>query len=201
MMTLTKLVIVSNSFSVLSGILELWLGGHYLLFVILFVFSVLVPILKLLLLFKLNTSTTASPTQEKLLSLMHDFGRWAMLDVLVAAILIVAVKLGAVASVEIHSGLYFFAASVFLIMLINRSTKRISLRQFPHVFRWHSQNTFLYPDTHFNASIKCDGRLNSIIKRGKTPILHIITRDLMRRGMTFASLRLKSYLVRPIALY
>ncbi|MCG7946062.1 MAG: paraquat-inducible protein A, partial [Candidatus Thiodiazotropha taylori] len=49
---------------------------------------------------------------------MHDFGRWAMLDVMVVAVMIVTVKLGVVAEVEIHSGLYLFGAAVLLIMYI-----------------------------------------------------------------------------------
>ncbi|MBL6999233.1 MAG: paraquat-inducible protein A, partial [Gammaproteobacteria bacterium] len=43
-----------------------------------------------------------------------------MLDVMVVAILIVTVKLGTIASVEIHYGLYLFAAAVLLIMFITQ---------------------------------------------------------------------------------
>ena len=57
-----------------------------------------------------------------LLNLMHDYGRWAMLDVMVVAMLIVTVKLGAIASIQIHPGLYVFGAAVLLIMLITQLT-------------------------------------------------------------------------------
>jgi paraquat-inducible protein A len=40
-----------------------------------------------------------------------------MLDVMVVAMLIVTVKLGAIASIQIHPGLYVFGAAVLLIML------------------------------------------------------------------------------------
>ena len=53
---------------------------------------------------------------------MHDYGRWAMLDVMVVAMLIVTVKLGAIASIQIHPGLYVFGAAVLLIMLITQLT-------------------------------------------------------------------------------
>ena len=49
---------------------------------------------------------------------MHDYGRWAMLDVMVVAILIVTVKLGAIASIQVHAGLYVFGIAVLLIMFI-----------------------------------------------------------------------------------
>jgi paraquat-inducible protein A len=49
---------------------------------------------------------------------MHDYGRWGMLDVMVVAVMIVVVKLDVIAEVEIHTGLYLFAAAVLLIMYI-----------------------------------------------------------------------------------
>ena len=52
------------------------------------------------------------------LHLMHNYGRWSMLDVFVVAILIVTVKLGAFADVEIEPGMYFFTSAVVLLMLI-----------------------------------------------------------------------------------
>ena len=41
-----------------------------------------------------------------------------MLDVFIVAVLVVAVKLGAVAEVEMRYGLYAFAASVLLTMFV-----------------------------------------------------------------------------------
>ena len=49
---------------------------------------------------------------------MHLYGKWSMLDVFVVAVLLASVKLAGLAQVEIHSGLYAFAASVLLTMLI-----------------------------------------------------------------------------------
>lgn len=82
-------------------------------------FSVILPLAKILVLFNLLSPTTHHPEyRKKLLHLMHDYGRWAMLDVMVVALLIMSVKLGAIASIQVHSGLYIFAAAVILIMLI-----------------------------------------------------------------------------------
>ena len=131
MMTITKLVMFSNSFSVLSAVLELLENGHLLLFVIVAGFSIVVPILKISILFKLILNRSSdSAIIKKLLHLMHEYGRWAMLDVMVVAILIVAVKLGAIASIEIHSGLFVFGLAVLLIMFITRRV--VSLTNGPH---------------------------------------------------------------------
>ena len=119
MMTISKFVVLNNSFSVLSGIIELLAGGQYLLFIIIAGFSIVMPFFKLHILFKLvNQKYTSTKTVKRYLHLMHDYGRWAMLDVLVVAVLIVTVKLGAIVSIQVHSGLYFFGASVVLIMYI-----------------------------------------------------------------------------------
>ena len=94
MMTITKLLMFSHSFSVLTGVYELWQNGHYLLFVIVAGFSVVVPFLKLVVLFKLVLHRQRhSPSFDRLLHLMHEYGRWAMLDVMVVAVLIMTCSL------------------------------------------------------------------------------------------------------------
>lgn len=121
MLTITKLVFFDHSFSVMSGIAQLWRDQQYFLFLVIGCFSVILPIAKILVLFNLLSPTSHHPEhRKKLLHLMHDYGRWAMLDVMVVALLIMSVKLGAIASIQIHAGLYIFAAAVILIMLITQ---------------------------------------------------------------------------------
>ncbi|EGG94777.1 Paraquat-inducible protein A [gamma proteobacterium IMCC1989] len=57
---------------------------------------------------------------------MHDYGRWAMLDVMVVAVLIVASKLSVLASVEVHVGLYVFGLSVILVMLLTQRAVKLA---------------------------------------------------------------------------
>jgi paraquat-inducible protein A len=119
MLTLTKLLFISNTFSVISGVVSLFQRGHWFLFVVVGLFSVLLPMLKILLLFALlRTREVQSARFARLLKLMHDCGRWAMLDVMVVAVMIVTVKLGVVAEIEIHPGLYLFGTAVLLIMYV-----------------------------------------------------------------------------------
>lgn len=119
MLTISKFVLITNSFSLAAGINELLQDGHLLLFLVVAGFSLILPLLKIQVLFRvLSAGTDASPRIRHSLHLMHRYGRWAMLDVLVVALLVVTVKLGAIASIEVHYGLYVFAASVLLIMLI-----------------------------------------------------------------------------------
>lgn len=122
MMTISKFILVTTSFSVLSGVLELLYNGQFLLFLVVTGFSIILPMFKISVLFMLmSRQMQQSHKLNRYLHLMHEYGRWAMLDVMVVAILIVAVKLGAIVSVEIHYGLFVFGAAVLLIMLVTRS--------------------------------------------------------------------------------
>jgi len=140
MMTITKLIMFSNSFSVASAVFELVEKGQLILFIIVAGFSIVMPILKIMILFKivLNKENN-SKTIKKLLHLMHEYGRWAMLDVMVVALLIVAVKLGAIASIEVHSGLFIFGFSVLLIMYITHRV--VSLTNDPELEKNPNENT------------------------------------------------------------
>ena len=117
--TLKKFLFIENTFSVLSGALALLMGGQRFLFVVITGFSVVLPVLKILLLDKLLRARDGDNDRlEKHLHWMHVYGKWSMLDVFVVAVLVAAVKLGAIASVELRFGLYAFAIAVVLTMYV-----------------------------------------------------------------------------------
>ncbi len=127
MITLSKFIIIKNSFSVISGVTELWFNGQYILFFLIASFSIVLPLLKIAVLFKLLfVINSTSHKIKRYLHLMHEYGRWAMLDVMVVAVLIVTVKLGAIASIQVHYGLYVFGAAVMLIMLITHRVVKLT---------------------------------------------------------------------------
>ncbi|MET0105884.1 MAG: paraquat-inducible protein A [Sedimenticola sp.] len=129
MITIEKFIFISNSFSVTSGVMELYRNGETLLFLIIGIFSVVLPIMKLLLLFMLiNLLEKQSQRMKRYLHLMHDYGRWSMLDVFVVAVMVVSVKLDAIAKVYVHSGLYAFGAAVILTMLVTAWVVRLSYK-------------------------------------------------------------------------
>lgn len=104
------------------------MNGQYILFVLICSFSIVLPILKFWVLFKLLSGKLKSQSSvNRHIKLMHDYGRWAMLDVLVVSVLIVTVKLGAIVSIVVHPGLFVFGASVLLIMLVTNSVAGIQL--------------------------------------------------------------------------
>ena len=116
---MTKFVLLENTFSVLSGALGLLKERQFFLFIVITGFSVVLPLLKMAVLYQLlSTKQQTSVNLDRYLHWMHLFGKWSMLDVFVVAVLVVAVKLGAIASVEMRFGLYAFTAAVVLTMYI-----------------------------------------------------------------------------------
>ena len=129
MMTIEKFIIIRNTFSVLSGVVELLKSGQFLLSAVIFGFSIVIPILKVLVLFRLtNTANQHCENTPRYLKLMHDYGRWSMLDVFVVALLIVTVKLGPIADVQVHFGLFAFCSAMLVTSyvtsrIVNLTTK------------------------------------------------------------------------------
>jgi len=122
--TLHKLIVIENTFSLVSGVFELVREGHLFLFLILTAFSIVLPILKLGILWRVLDVEIAANRLERYVHWMHLYGKWSMLDVFVVAVLVVAVKLGALASVEMRFGLYAFAGAVLLTMLATEGVVR-----------------------------------------------------------------------------
>ena len=125
--TLKKFLVIENTFSVLSGTFELLKEGEIFLFILIAGFSVVLPILKILVLNKLLSNKPGdSENIDKYLHWMHLYGKWSMLDVFVVAVLVVTVKLGAIASVEMRMGLYSFAVAVLLTMYVTARVVSLS---------------------------------------------------------------------------
>lgn len=109
----------SNTYSIITGVQNLWQTKYYALAVIIFTFSIIFPIAKLLSLSAVWFVRLKDEQRKELVLLMEIFGKWSMLDVFVTAIMIVWVKLGALASAKAENGIYFFAASVLLTMVLS----------------------------------------------------------------------------------
>ena len=125
--TLKKFVVLENTFSVFSGTLTLLNENQYFLFAMVAGFSIVIPLLKIgILMLLLSTKPYKAERLKNYLHWMHLYGKWSMLDVFVVAILVVAVKLGVIASVEMRFGLYAFATAVILTMYVTARVVSLS---------------------------------------------------------------------------
>lgn len=120
LLTLQKLYFIENTISLISTIQALYRDQEWMLFSIILIFSLCVPVIKIIsLLLITNVEYNPGSLLDKSLSLIETLGKWSMLDVFVVALLLVSVKLGALAKVEVHYGLYVFAFSVILTMALS----------------------------------------------------------------------------------
>lgn len=118
--TFTKFYFFDDTFSLFTGIFHLLEVGEPLLFIIVFAFSILLPVYKLYLLYRvINDHRIEALQRHRYIHLLLILGKWSMLDVFVVAMLIVTVKLGVIASVKAHVGLYIFSLGVLASMLLS----------------------------------------------------------------------------------
>jgi paraquat-inducible protein A len=122
----TKLWLFENQISVYRGLLILWQESELFLFLILFVFTVCFPFVKINALLALwlypALSVERAATFRRFVSSM---GKWSMLDVFIVAILVLTVKSGGLASIQVKSGFFLFFLSVMLTQLGSMWTDRI----------------------------------------------------------------------------
>jgi paraquat-inducible protein A len=122
----TKSLFVSQSDTILSGVVFLWKSGSWPIATIVFVASIVVPLLKMiaLLVILIAVQTGVRVHCEDLTRLyrvLELVGRWSMLDVYVVAILVALVQIQLLASVTPGNGALAFGAVVVLTMLATMS--------------------------------------------------------------------------------
>lgn len=125
-MSIRQFYLFEDQFSVMSALNILASDGQILLALVISLFSVVMPVLKLGVLAKaLYSFRTESQSKSAILDWMHRFGRWSMLDVFIVAVLIVGIKLSAFASVELHVGLWAFCLALLLLLVLTSLVQRV----------------------------------------------------------------------------
>lgn len=109
-----------SSSTIWSGIISLSDSGSWVIALIVFLASMLIPFFKLAIL--LYLSLTAKTKQHpyfktKLYQIIEAIGRWSMLDIFLLAVLVAMMKFGRLARVEPGPGSLLFAMVVIFTML------------------------------------------------------------------------------------
>ena len=119
-LSLEKFYVLSNTVSLWSALTQLAAEGDWGLVALVGSFSLLFPILKIAMLLLIwNLEDAHSRRHHRHLRWLESYSKWSMLDVFVVALLVVSVKLGAVLEARVEPGIYYFAASVVLTMLLS----------------------------------------------------------------------------------
>ncbi len=123
-----KMVFWKNTYTVWTGVLDLWSLKERALAAVLFFFSIVFPFSKLLLLLVIWNFQLPQKKRNKMLHWLGISGKWSMLDVFVVAVLIVLVKMGSLARVEPRAGIYYFCAAILCSMLLTMGVDHLSRR-------------------------------------------------------------------------
>jgi paraquat-inducible protein A len=116
----------SETDTIMSGVVFLWIDGSWPLAAILFIASIAVPFSKLgamtFLLVSVQRRSTLAPEQRtKLYRVLEIVGRWSMIDIYVAALLTALVQFGGLMTIRAGPGAIAFGAVVVLTMFAAES--------------------------------------------------------------------------------
>lgn len=125
----TKLWLFENQISVAQGLGVLWRESELFLFLILFVFTIVFPFVKIgsMLVLWLRPRLDSAQARQ-IFHFVSHLGKWSMLDVFVVAILVLTVKSGGVAQIKVEDGFFLFFLSVMLTQFASLWTGRVVSR-------------------------------------------------------------------------
>ena len=101
LLTTERFYFFSNTFSLASGLSQLVTNGQYGVAAVIVLFSFCVPVVKAVVIW---LAASGHASSRPLLVLADRFGKWSMLEVFIAALLITALKLGPVVDATMHYG-------------------------------------------------------------------------------------------------
>ncbi len=115
---LTKFYFFSTEYSLITTVLTLVQRNQIFLGSLVFIFSILLPVFKILYLIMLTTMTPETlMRQYRRLRTLEWLGKWSMHDVLVLALMIFFIKSQGIYDATSLSGVYFFTLAVVFMIL------------------------------------------------------------------------------------
>lgn len=119
MFTMEKFFFFNDSFSLLGGLIKLLIKDEFFLFLLIFLFSVIMPLAKYAVSFQFIFDRLSTPELKlKYIKRISMLGKWSMADVFIIAVLASTIKVGGMAEVKVHMGLTLFGLSVLLSMIL-----------------------------------------------------------------------------------
>ena len=106
-----KLYFFEETPSILSLVQSLWQENSTLLAVVVLLFSVVFPLLKLGIVFITAIAPKAELAHSPLIRWASVLSKWSMMDVLLVALVITAAKTSGLAEAIVQPGLWFYAIS------------------------------------------------------------------------------------------
>jgi paraquat-inducible protein A len=126
LLSISELYMFTSTVSIYSALVTLIREGEWLLFIIILVFTIILPSIKYALL--LSSGVKPNLLSSDSIKLLEVISRWAMLDVFIVAVIVASVKLKLFASAETHYGLYLFVTAVLLSILCASIQRRLVVK-------------------------------------------------------------------------
>lgn len=117
-----RLYFFTDEPSLTGMVAALWRGGDPLLAIVIALFSIVFPAIKLMLLHIAAHSGRAA--HDRLPQWLRGLSNWSMLDVVLVALVIFAAKTSGLATAFTKPGLWFFALSVVLTVAVSGLLRR-----------------------------------------------------------------------------
>jgi uncharacterized paraquat-inducible protein A len=120
------IVLSFESKGVIGSIVKLFDTGDIIVALVILLFSVLVPVLKVFSLLFISIFRE-SHFAHKIVKFFKMIGKWSMVDVFVVAVFLVylTANKGDVSRAEVEVGLYFFLAYVIVSMIVSLSADKM----------------------------------------------------------------------------
>lgn len=126
-MVFQRFFFLEREASLLQIVHALWVGTSWPLAIVVGLFSIALPVVKLLYL-GASGFLPEGLVRLRALSFLSVLSKWSMLDVLIVAVVIVATKTSGLAKATTQPGLWFFTASVVLMAVATLLAPRLRRR-------------------------------------------------------------------------
>lgn len=127
-LTIESVPLIEDDLSILGAAGALWDDEQYFLFAVIVVFSIIFPLLKILLgLWAWRWASLEVRAPLRLVRRIEQLGKWSMLDVFIFAIVVAGLSVSLVSSVWVHEGIYLFTGAVVLSMWVMGRLERIAI--------------------------------------------------------------------------
>lgn len=158
--TFQKLASAEETYSIFGGIESLWEDGNWILAAIVFLFSVVFPIAKLIALQLVWLGRWSRAARLELVEWLELLGKWSMLDVFIVGTFVGAIRLGLLADASSRPGILVFGAAILMSILTTHFIGRIEsqgrprpLCERPALRAWWARLTTLLAATALAAAL------------------------------------------------
>jgi paraquat-inducible protein A len=113
--SITKLMLFADTYSIFGAVFTFWTAGKYWLFAVVFFFSLVFPAVKILLaMWAWVFAVDDHDVTLRVLRIFAAISRWSMLDVFIVALTVLVIDGSLLTSADIRFGIVLFALSVIL---------------------------------------------------------------------------------------